>query len=49
MKKHLVQLFQLGLLKNEDDLINKIHKTGYGLSSSIFSNNKKELIELLVD
>ena len=33
--------------KNEDDLINKIHKTGYGLSSSIFSNNKKRINRII--
>ena len=27
--------------EDEDELIDKIHKTGYGLSSSIFSKNKK--------
>ena len=29
--------------KTEDELIGKIHKTGYGLSSSIFSNDKKRI------
>ena len=33
--------------KNEDDLINKIHKTGYGLSSSIFSNNQKRINRII--
>ena len=29
--------------KNEDELIEKIHKTGYGLSSSIFGKDKKRI------
>lgn len=28
---------------NEDDLIQKVHKTGYGLSSSIFGRDKKRI------
>ncbi len=33
--------------KNEDDLIDKIHKTGYGLSSSIFSTDKKRIDRII--
>ena len=33
--------------KNEDELINKIHKTGYGLSSSIFSADKKRIDRII--
>jgi len=32
---------------SEDDLINKIHKTGYGLSSSIFTKNKKRASSII--
>jgi len=32
---------------NEDELIDKIHKTGYGLSSSIFGKNKKRINRII--
>ena len=32
---------------NEDELIQKIHKTGYGLSSSIFGSNKKRINQII--
>ena len=33
--------------KSEDDLIKKIHKTGYGLSSSIFGKDKKRINRII--
>ena len=33
--------------KNEDELINKIHKTGYGLSSSIFGKDKRRINRII--
>jgi len=33
--------------KTEDELIEKIHKTGYGLSSSIFSTDKKRINRII--
>jgi len=33
--------------KTEDELIEKIHKTGYGLSSSIFGSNKKRVNRII--
>ena len=32
---------------NEDDLLDNIHKTGYGLSSSIFGSNKKRIDRII--
>ena len=32
---------------NEEDLFEKIHKTGFGLSSSIFGKNKKRMNEII--
>ena len=32
---------------NEEDLLEKIHKTGFGLSSSIFGKNKKRMNEII--
>ena len=33
--------------KTEDELIKKIHKTGYGLSSSIFGKDKKRMNRII--
>ena len=33
--------------KSEDELIQKIHKTGYGLSSSIFGKDKKRINRII--
>ena len=33
--------------KNDDELIDKIHKTGYGLSSSIFGKDKKRINSII--
>ena len=38
---------QIRKFSNEEDLLEKIHKTGFGLSSSIFGKNKKRMNEII--